>query len=31
VFYVERADHVDVWRVLNEQRDMAAAMRDPEA
>ena len=24
VFYVERADHIDVWRVLHAQRDMAA-------
>lgn len=31
VFYVERADHIDVWRVLNEQRDIPAWMRDPEA
>jgi toxin ParE1/3/4 len=31
VFYVERADHADVWRVLNEQRDIPVSMRDPEA
>jgi toxin ParE1/3/4 len=24
VFYIERADHIDVWRVLHAQRDMAA-------
>ena len=24
VFYVGRADHIDVWRVLHAQRDMAA-------
>lgn len=24
VFYVERADHVDVWRILHAQRDLAA-------
>jgi len=28
VFYVERPDHVDVWRVLHEQRDIPAWMRD---
>jgi toxin ParE1/3/4 len=26
VFYVERPDHVDVWRVLHEQRDIPAWM-----
>jgi toxin ParE1/3/4 len=31
VFYVERADHVDVWRVLQGQRDIPAWMQDPEA
>lgn len=30
VFYVERPDHVDVWRVLHGQRDVAAWMQDPE-
>ncbi|MDJ0807525.1 MAG: type II toxin-antitoxin system RelE/ParE family toxin [Gammaproteobacteria bacterium] len=24
VFYVEHSDHIDVWRVLHGQRDMAA-------
>jgi len=24
VFYVERADHIDVWRVLHQQRDIPA-------
>ncbi|CAN5652636.1 type II toxin-antitoxin system RelE/ParE family toxin [soil metagenome] len=24
IFYVERADRIDVWRVLHAQRDMAA-------
>jgi toxin ParE1/3/4 len=24
IFYVERADHVDVWRVLHGQRDLPA-------
>lgn len=28
VFYVERPDHVDIWRVLHEQRDIPAWMRD---
>lgn len=30
VFYVEQADHVDVWRVLHGQRDIAAWMQDPD-
>jgi toxin ParE1/3/4 len=30
VFYVERPDHVDVWRVLHGQRDIPAWMQDPE-
>lgn len=30
VFYVERDDHVDVWRVLHAQRDIPAWMRGPE-
>lgn len=29
VFYVERPDHVDVWRVLHEDRDIPAWMRGP--
>lgn len=29
VFYVERADHVDVWRVLHVRRDIPAWMREP--
>lgn len=29
VFYVERDDHVDVWRVLHGQRDLPARMREP--
>ena len=28
VFYVERSDHVDVWRVLNAERDIPAWMRE---
>lgn len=31
VFYVERPDHVDVWRVLHGQRDIPAWMREPDA
>jgi toxin ParE1/3/4 len=30
VFYVEREDHLDVWRVLHTQRDIPAWMQDPE-
>ena len=30
VFYVERPDHVDVWRVLHGQRDIPAWMQEPE-
>jgi toxin ParE1/3/4 len=29
VFYVERDDHVDVWRVLHGERDMAAWLSEP--
>ncbi|MBZ8142615.1 plasmid stabilization protein [Rubrivivax gelatinosus] len=29
VFYVEREDHVDVWRVLHGQRDIPAWMQEP--
>ncbi|OGB32737.1 MAG: plasmid stabilization protein [Burkholderiales bacterium RIFCSPLOWO2_12_FULL_61_40] len=31
VFYVERADHIDVWRVLHMKRDIPAWMTDDEA
>ncbi len=31
VFYVERSDHVDVWRVLHGQRDIPAWMQGPDA
>lgn len=31
VFYVERHDAIDVWRVLHAQRDIPAWMREPEA
>jgi toxin ParE1/3/4 len=30
VFYLERSDHIDVWRVLQGQRDIPASMREPE-
>jgi len=30
VFYVERPDHIDVWRVLHGQRDIAAWMGEPD-
>ncbi len=30
VFYVERDDHIDVWRVLHSQRDLPVWMREPE-
>jgi toxin ParE1/3/4 len=29
-FYVERDDHVDVWRILHGQRDIPAWMQEPE-
>ena len=28
VFYIERNDHVDVWRVLHEQRDIPAWLHE---
>ncbi len=28
VFYVENADHVDVWRVLHAERDIPAWMKE---
>lgn len=30
VFYVERDDHIDVWRVLHAQRDIPAWMHEPQ-
>jgi toxin ParE1/3/4 len=30
IFYVEKDDHVDVWRVLHGQRDIPASMREAE-
>lgn len=29
VFFVERVDHVDVWRVLHGERDIPEWMREP--
>ncbi|HSI56616.1 MAG TPA: type II toxin-antitoxin system RelE/ParE family toxin [Ideonella sp.] len=31
VFYVERSDHIDVWRVLQGQRDIPAWMQEPDS
>lgn len=31
VFYLERHDHIDVWRVLLQQRDIPAWMQDPDS
>jgi toxin ParE1/3/4 len=31
VFYVERSDHIDVWRVLHGHRDIAAWMQEPDS
>lgn len=30
VFYMERADHIDVWRVLHERRDIPAWLQGAE-
>jgi toxin ParE1/3/4 len=30
VFYVERPDHIDVWRVLHGQRDVPTWMSEPD-
>jgi toxin ParE1/3/4 len=30
VFYVERDDHIDVWRVLHARRDIPAWMQEPD-
>jgi toxin ParE1/3/4 len=29
IFYFDRDDHVDVWRVLHAQRDIPTRMREP--
>lgn len=31
LFYVERSDHIDLWRVLHGQRDIPARMQEQEA
>jgi len=31
VFYVERPQHIDVWRVLHSQQNIPAWMQEPEA
>ena len=30
VFYVERGDHIDVWRLIDARRDILAWLDDPE-
>jgi len=30
VFYIERSDHIDVWRVLRGQRDIPLWMQEPD-
>ena len=30
VFYLERSDHIDVWRVLHSKRDIPAWMQEPD-
>jgi toxin ParE1/3/4 len=30
IFYLERSDHIDVWRVLHGQRDIPASMQESE-
>jgi toxin ParE1/3/4 len=30
IFYVERGDHIDLWRVLHAQRDIPAWLQDSE-
>lgn len=30
IFYVEQADHIDVWRVLHGHRDIPALVEDPD-
>ena len=30
IFYLERQDHIDVWRVLHSHRDIPAWLRDTE-
>jgi toxin ParE1/3/4 len=30
VFFVERENHIDIWRVLHAHRDIPASMREPQ-
>jgi toxin ParE1/3/4 len=30
IFYIERDDHIDVWRVLHGRRDIPALLEDPD-
>ncbi len=30
IFYIEREDHIDVWRVLHGRRDIPALVEDPD-
>jgi toxin ParE1/3/4 len=30
IFYIERPDHIDVWRVLHTRRDIPATLQAPE-
>lgn len=30
LFYAERSDHIDLWRVLHSHRDIPAWMREPD-
>jgi toxin ParE1/3/4 len=31
MFYIERDDHIDVWRVLHGRRDIPSRMQEPDA
>ena len=31
IFYIEREDHIDVWRVLHARRDIPATLAEPES
>jgi toxin ParE1/3/4 len=31
MFYIERDDHIDIWRVLHGHRDIPSRMREPGA
>lgn len=31
IFYIDRGDHIDVWRVLHGTRDIPASMQGPES